>query len=96
MSKGDPSRNPEMQASHEEESVPGPRCTCGGESMAVESLPRFDRRIGFAFLILGFLVLLFISLLLGLIMVLTGAYLSLAQRPVWWCPACGTVVERKS
>ncbi len=70
------------------------RCVYCGEGMARDVLPRFSRGYGIAVLIAGLLLALFMSLLLGLPMVVIGAYMGAASRPVWICRACGAVVDR--
>lgn len=66
---------------------------CGGE-MAREVRSRFSPGFGIAFLILGILFSLFVSLLLGLPMVVIGAYLAWASKHVWRCPECEALVDR--
>ena len=70
------------------------RCVYCGEGMARDVLPRFSRGYGILVLIVGLLLSLFMSLLLGLPMVVIGAYMGAASRPVWMCRACGAVVDR--
>ena len=78
----------------EEELVPNARCVCCGEGMAREVLPRFSRGYGITVLVVGLLLATFMSLLLGLPMVVIGAYMGAANRAVWTCQACGAVVDR--
>ncbi len=84
--------------SHEGEFAPEgqrvARCVCCGESMAREVLPRFSRGYGILVLIVGILLALFVSLLLGVPMAVIGAYMGAANRSVWVCRSCGTVVDR--
>ncbi len=82
------------EASHAEELTAQARCVCCGEGMAHGVLPRFSRGYGITILIVGLLLSLFMSLLLGLPMVMIGAYMGAANRAVWMCPACGAVVDR--
>lgn len=70
------------------------KCVCCGEGMAREVLPRFNRGLGIILLLVGVLLSLFMSLVLGLPMVVIGAYLGLASRSVWTCWTCGAVVDR--
>jgi ABC-type phosphate transport system permease subunit len=62
--------------------------------MAHNVLPRFNRGYGIVVLIVGILLAMFLSLLLGLPMVVIGAYMGAANRAVWTCRACGAVVDR--
>ena len=90
---------PEERRARKSETSPrdrGPaavRCAYCGESMAREQLPRFNRGFGIVVLILG-LVLSIFMLLLGLPLVVIGAYLAVASRSVWACGECGAVVDR--
>jgi hypothetical protein len=70
------------------------RCVCCGEGMDREVLPRFSRGYGILVLIVGILLAMFVSLLLGVPMAVIGAYMGAANRNVWVCRACGTVVDR--
>jgi hypothetical protein len=70
------------------------RCVCCGEGMAREVLPRFSRGYGILVLIVGVLLAMFVSLLLGVPMAVIGAYMGAANRNVWVCRSCGTVVDR--
>ena len=70
------------------------RCVCCGEGMAHEVLPRFSRGYGILVLIVGILLAMFVSLMLGVPMAVIGAYMGAANRNVWVCRACGTVVDR--
>lgn len=72
----------------------GARCVYCGEGMARDVLPRFSRGYGIMVLIVGLLLAMFMSLLLGLPMVVIGTYMSVANRAVWMCRACGAVVDR--
>ena len=82
------------EAGAQQQSVTQVRCVCCGEGMYHEILSRFNRGFGMVVLVMGLLISLFMSLLLGLPMVIFGAYLSAASRSVWMCPTCGTVVDR--
>lgn len=66
---------------------------CDGE-MTTEILPRFSPAFGIAILIIGLLFSVLMSLLLGLPIVVIGAYLAGATRVVWRCPACGALADR--
>ncbi|MHC4199116.1 MAG: hypothetical protein ACYSU0_03930 [Planctomycetota bacterium] len=70
------------------------RCVYCGGGMAHNVLPRFNRGYGIVVLIVGILLAMFLSLLLGLPMVVIGAYMGAANRAVWTCRACGAVVDR--
>ena len=72
-------------------SVRGVYCT---EGMGRDVLPRFSRGYGIIVLLLGLLLSMFMSVLLGLPMVIIGAYMGAANRPVWSCRTCGAVVDR--
>ena len=62
--------------------------------MAREVLPRFSRGYGITVLVVGLLLAMFVSLLIGLPMVVIGAYIGAANRAVLACRACGAVVDR--
>jgi ABC-type phosphate transport system permease subunit len=79
---------------HGEELAASARCVYCGEGMAHNVLPRFNRGYGIVVLIVGLLLSMFLSLLLGLPMVVIGAYMGAANRAVWTCRACGAVVDR--
>ncbi len=70
------------------------KCACCGEGMTRDVVSRFSRAYGITILILGLLLSMFMSLLLGLPMVVIGAYMGAANRAVWMCRACGAVVDR--
>ncbi len=72
------------------------RCVYCGDGMVREELPRFNRGFGMVILILGLLLSVFMLLLLGLPMVVIGAYMVIASRSVWACPACRAVVDRNA
>ena len=84
----------ESEASRGEELAAAARCVYCGEGMARDTLPRFSRGYGVVILIVGILLSMFVSLLLGLPMVIIGAYMGAANRAVWTCRACGAVVDR--
>ncbi|MHC4251924.1 MAG: hypothetical protein ACYS9X_22620 [Planctomycetota bacterium] len=90
----DGSLGDEEASSVEGELVATVRCVYCSEGMARDVLPRFSRGYGIVVLILGLLLTMFISLLLGLPMVIIGAYMGAANRPVWSCRTCGAVVDR--
>ena len=81
-------------ASRGEEPAAAARCVYCGEGMAHDVLPTFNRAYGIVILVVGILLSLFMSLLLGLPMVMIGAYMGVANRTVWMCRACGAVVDR--
>ena len=90
----DESLTSDSETSDGEEFAAAARCVCCGEGMAHNVLSRFSRGYGITLLIVGLLLSLFMSLLLGLPMVMIGAYMSAANRAVWMCRACGAVVDR--
>lgn len=83
----------ESVTSHEEKAV-AVRCAHCGEDMVRDELPRFSRSFGIVVLAIGLLLSIFVSLLVGLPMVVIGAYMAVASRSVWNCQACGAVVDR--
>ncbi len=70
------------------------KCTYCGASMVQGEMARFNRGFGIVILTLGLLLSIFMLLLLGLPMVVIGAYMGVASRSVWTCPACRAVVDR--
>jgi ABC-type phosphate transport system permease subunit len=74
--------------------VPVARCLYCGEGMFSEVWPRFSRGFGIVVLIVGLLVSIFLSILLGLPVVVLGTYIWIASRNVWVCRECGSVVDR--
>ncbi len=98
----DVDRGEDLRRDNEASSEEGPalgmqsraRCVHCGEGMARDVLPRFSRGFGIAVLIVGLLLSMFMSLLLGLPMAVIGAYMGAANRAVWMCRACGAVVDR--
>ncbi|MHC4662683.1 MAG: hypothetical protein ACYS8W_13460 [Planctomycetota bacterium] len=78
----------------QEEAATAARCIHCGEEMAHHMLPRFSRGFGIVVLIVGLVLSVFMSLLLGLPLVVIGAYLGVASRAVWMCQACGALVDR--
>ncbi len=70
------------------------KCAYCGERMARDRLPRFNRGFGIVVLILGLVLSIFMLPLLGLPLVVIGAYLAVASRSVWACGECGAVVDR--
>ncbi|MHC5035822.1 MAG: hypothetical protein ACYTHM_00770 [Planctomycetota bacterium] len=70
------------------------KCLYCGEFMANEVWPRFSRGFGIVVLIVGLLISIFMSILLGLPVVVFGVYLWIASRNVWACRECGAVVDR--
>ncbi len=69
-------------------------CAYCSENMFRYVLPRFNRTFGIVILVVGVLLSLFMSPLLGLPMVVIGAYMGVAARSIWMCESCGTAVER--
>ncbi len=84
----------ESEASLGGEFAAAAKCACCGDGMTRDVVPRFSRPYGITILILGLLLSMFMSLLLGLPMVVIGAYMGAANRAVWMCRACGAVVDR--
>ncbi len=82
------------ESSAGDELVSSVRCVYCTEGMAREVLPRFSRGYGIMVLVLGLLLSMFMSLLLGMPMVIIGAYMGAANRAVWTCQTCGAVVDR--
>ncbi len=70
------------------------RCVHCFGGMVYDKLPRFSRGFGMLVLILGLLLSFLMSLLLGLPMVVIGAYMTGASRAVWRCPNCGALADR--
>ncbi len=69
------------------------RCVyCGGDMVRAQ-LPKFNRGFGIVILVMGLLFSLF-TLVVGMPIVVVGAYLSVASRSVWGCRACGALVDR--
>jgi len=83
---------------HENETSHGQKaaaaCVYCGEGMVRDELPRFNRGLGIVVLIMGLLLSVFFMLLLGLPVVVIGAYMAVASRSVWTCRGCGAVVDR--
>ncbi len=82
------------ESSASEDLVASIRCVYCSEGMGRDVLPRFSRGYGIMVLVLGLLLSMFMSVLLGLPMVIIGAYMGAANRPVWSCRTCGAVVDR--
>jgi hypothetical protein len=81
------------ESSREERAAPAILCVYCGESLVGGELPRFSRGFGIVVLLMGILLSVFV-LLLGLPLVVIGAYMTLASRSVWICQECGAVVDR--
>ena len=80
-----------------ENEPPPPRavtCVYCGEGMIRADLPRFNRGFGLVVLIMGLLLSAFALLLLGLPLVVIGAYMAVARRSTWTCQECGAMVDR--
>jgi hypothetical protein len=92
--KRDESLGDDSESLAEEELVATVRCAYCSEGMAHDVLPRFSRGYGITVLLLGLLLSMFMSLLLGMPMVIIGAYMGAANRAVWSCRTCGAVVDR--
>ncbi len=82
------------ESSAEEDLVATVKCVYCSEGMARDVLPRFSRGYGIMVLILGLLLSMFMSILLGMPMVIIGAYMGAANRAVWSCRTCGAMVDR--
>jgi len=85
----------ESAESRHEQTVSEVKCACAhcGNLMVRDKLPRFSRGLGIGLLVLGILSS-FFALLIGLPLVAVGAYMGVASRAVWICPACAAVVDR--
>ncbi len=90
----DESLEREDETLHGKKATAVARCVYCGEDMVRDALPRFNRGFGIVVLIIGLLLSIFMSPLLGLPMVVIGAYMGVASRSVWTCEACGAVVDR--
>ncbi len=86
----------EREGSVTEEAAANARCVYCGDSMVRRELPKFNRGFGIVVLILGLMLSVFMLLLLGLPMLVIGAYMVVASRSVWACPACRAVVDRNA
>ena len=90
----------EEQPSSVEESAPeapapdAVKCPCCEGEMVRDRLPRFSRGFGIVIAAVGLVLSSLLSLLLGLPLVVIGAYMATATRSVWTCDACGAVVDR--
>ena len=69
-------------------------CVYCDSDMVREELPKYNRVFAIAILVIGFLLSVFAMLLLGLPMMVIGAYMTVTSRSVWRCRACGVVVDR--
>ncbi len=92
--KRDESLEDDGESSVDEGYVASVRCVYCSDGMARDVLPRFSRGYGILILILGLVLSMFMSLLLGMPMVIIGAYMGAANRAVWSCRTCGAVVDR--
>ena len=70
------------------------KCVYCDDDMVRGELPRFNRVFATAILAIGLLLSVFAMLLLGLPMMVIGAYMVVTSRSVWVCRTCGVVVER--
>lgn len=77
-----------------EKAAPAVMCVYCGEGLVRGELPRFNRGFGIVILIMGLLLSTFALLLIGLPLVVIGAYMAVASRSVWTCQECGAVVDR--
>lgn len=93
---GDEDAERESEGSLVEETAANARCAYCGDGMVRMELPRFNRGFGIVVLILGLMLSVFMLLLLGLPMVVIGAYMVIASRSVWTCPGCRAVVDRNA
>ncbi|MHC4695779.1 MAG: hypothetical protein ACYTFA_03435 [Planctomycetota bacterium] len=94
--RGDEEAERDSEGSLVEEAVANARCAYCGDNMVRGKLPKFNRGFGIVVLILGLMLSVFMLLLLGLPMVVIGAYMTIASRSVWACPACRAVVDRNA
>ena len=83
----------EVESPHQEQ-VPIIKCAYCGDSMVRDRLPRFNRAFGIGLLVLGLVVAAFMSLVVGLPLVVIGAYMGSATRSVWVCRLCAAMVDR--
>lgn len=83
-----------MESQVDVEKATAVKCAHCDGGMVRDKLPRFNRGFGIAILIIGILLSSFALVLLGLPMVVIGAYMASTSRPVWTCQACGVVVDR--
>lgn len=70
------------------------KCVYCDDDMVRGELSRYNRVFAIAILVIGVLLSVFAMLLLGLPMVVIGAYMTVTSRSVWMCRACGVVVDR--
>ena len=62
--------------------------------MVRDQVHRCNRTFGIGLLILGLLISAFVSLVIGLPLVVIGAYMGSATRLVWVCRQCTAMVDR--
>ncbi len=93
---GDEEAERESESPLAEETAAIAKCVYCGDSMVRGELPKYNRGFGIVILILGLMLSVFMLLLLGLPMVIIGAYMVIASRSVWACPACRAVVDRNA
>ena len=77
-----------------EEKDPKVTCVYCGDSMDRDQVPRFSRFFGIGLLVLGLAVSAVVSLVVGLPLVVIGAYMGSAVRSVWLCRVCSAMVDR--
>ena len=77
-----------------EDKIPTVKCVYCGDFMVRDQLPRCNRVFGIGLLVLGIAVSAFMSLVIGLPLVVIGAYMGCATRPVWVCRLCTAMVDR--
>lgn len=76
------------------EQAPTVRCVYCGDFMSRGQLPRFNRTFGVGLLVLGLAIAAFMSLVVGLPLVVLGAYMGSSSRSVWVCRLCAAMVDR--
>ncbi len=86
----------EAETALAEEAASNARCVYCGDGMVRGELPKFNRGFGIVVLILGMMLSIFMLLILGLPMVVIGAYMVVASRSVWTCPGCRAMVDRNA
>ena len=89
------SREREIETSRTPKAAVEVKCRCPycGDSMVREKRPHFNRAFGIGLLVAGILLSIFM-LFVGLPLVVIGAYMGIASRPVWVCAGCAAVVDR--
>ncbi len=84
----------QMSETSGKETAPTVKCVYCGDFMVRDRLPRFNRAFGIGLLVIGILVSAVLSLVIGLPLVVIGAYMGSAARHVWVCRLCAAMVDR--